>query len=364
MRRFLKKVAVGAVGALLLASATEAKAEGPSLQLQGGVIAPTNTPQTDRFDPGFSGMVRPYIGLHPVLDIGPSLSYMALPSRVPGIDTGTALGLGGGARLKRPHNHTDNTGRGLTAVSPYVAADLQFIRTDGLNRPGVILQVGAAVPTSDARTVWVGPYLAYQQVTTGERVAFDSTDGRFFGGGLSIEFDPFASKRPVKKEEAKQEAPPPPKVETPKEVEKPTKYVDQHVDRVLYFDGVVQFKVDSAVIQPTQLEVLNRVVESITKDLKNVLDKSPSWNLKIEGHASSEGPPEPYNQKLSERRAQAVVDWLKAHGVPAEHLSSEGFSSTQPVADNATKAGREANRRSEFVLKLTLVRKVKVEGDK
>lgn len=364
MRNVLKKAGAALLGALLLASATEARAEGPSLQLQGGVAVPTNDPQSTRFDPGFSGMVRPYIGLHPVLDIGPSLSYLALPSNTPGVDTGTALGIGGGVRVKRPHNHTDNTGTGLSAVSPYAAGDLQFIRTDGLNRPGIILQVGAAVPTSDARTVWVGPYLAFQQVTTDPRSGFDSTDGRFFGGGLSVEFDPFASKRPAKKEEAKQEAPPPQKVEEPKKVEKPVKYVDQPVDRVLYFDGVVQFKVDSAVIQPSQLEVLNRVVESITKDLKNVLDKSPTWTLKIEGHASSEGPPEPYNQKLSERRAQAVVDFLKKAGIPAEHLSAEGFSSTQPVADNATKAGREANRRSEFVLKLTLIRKVKVEGDR
>lgn len=363
MRNVLKKAGAALLGALLLASATEARAEGPSLQLQGGVAVPTNDPQSTRFDPGFSGMVRPYIGLHPILDIGPSLSYLALPSAVPGVDTGTALGVGGGVRVKRPHNHKDNTGTGLSAVSPYAAGDLQVIRTDGLTRPGIILQVGAAVPTSDARTVWVGPYLAFQQVTTDPRSGFDSTDGRFFGGGLSIEFDPFASKREKKAEPTPLPQEQPKKVEPPKKVEKPTKIVEQRKDMTLYFEGRVQFLVDSAVIQASQKPVLDEAIASL-KESMQTLSKAESWMVTVEGHASSEGPPEPYNQKLSERRAEAVAAYLRAAGIPAEHLKTEGHSYRDPVGDNKTQAGRVANRRVELVLNLTIVRKVKVEGDR
>jgi len=362
MKNILKKAVTGLLGALLLASATEARAEGPSLQLQGGVAVPTNDPQSTRFDPGFSGMVRPYIGLHPILDIGPSLSYLALPSATPGVDTGTALGIGGGVRVKRPHNHTDNTGTGLSAVSPYATGDLQFVRTDGLNRPGVILQVGAAVPTSDARTVWVGPYLAFQQVTTDPRGGFDSTDGRFFGGGLSVEFDPFASKRETKKVDptpVPQEEPK--KVEAPKEKPKQYKLVDRHLDLALRFDGKVQFPVDSAVIQANQKPILDELVKSLKTELGSALKDAESWSMVVEGHASSEGPPEPYNQKLSERRAQSVLEYLKKAGIPADHMTAQGFSSTQPVADNKTAAGRVANRRVEFAIKLTIVKKVRVE---
>lgn len=361
MRNVLKKAGAALLGALLLASATEARAEGPSLQLQGGVAVPTNDPQSTRFDPGFSGMVRPYIGLHPILDIGPSLSYLALPSAVPGVDTGTALGVGGGVRVKRPHNHKDNPGTGLSALSPYAAGDLQFIRTGGLNRPGVILQVGVAVPTSDARTVWVGPYLAFQQVTTDPRSGFDSTDGRFFGGGLSIEFDPFASKR-EKKVETPLPQEEPKRVEPPKKVEKPTKTIEQRKNMTRRFEGRVQFLVDSAVIQASQKPILDEVISSL-KESMETLSKAETWTVTVEGHASSEGPPEPYNQKLSERRAEAVVAYLRAAGIPAEHLKSEGHSYRDPVADNKTQAGRVANRRVELVLDFTIVHKVKVEGD-
>lgn len=349
MRNVLKKAGAALLGALLLATATEARAEGPSLQLQGGVAVPTNDPQVTRFDPGFSGMVRPYIGLVPVLDIGPSFSYMRLPSDVPGVADGTAWGLGGGARLKRPHNHTDNTGTGFSAVSPYVAGDVQFVRTDALDRPSVILQVGAAVPTGDDRQVWIGPYLGYQQVASGDKIGFDSTDARIFGGGLSIEFDPFASKREKPKQEEPQPKPTP---EPPKKVEEPTpppKTVTTVTERI-ELKQKVPFLVDSSTLQGPALPILEEVLK--------VLSTNDGWSLQIDGHASSEGPPEPYNQKLSERRAQAVYDWLKSHGLKMDRVTTKGFSSTVPVADNKTEAGRKQNRRAEFELELVIVRKV------
>ncbi|MGB7205332.1 MAG: OmpA family protein, partial [Anderseniella sp.] len=55
-----------------------------------------------------------------------------------------------------------------------------------------------------------------------------------------------------------------------------------------------------------------------------------------------------YNQALSQRRANAVRDALIARGAKAEHLTAVGYGEDQPIADNKTKEGRAANRRTEF----------------
>ena len=54
-----------------------------------------------------------------------------------------------------------------------------------------------------------------------------------------------------------------------------------------------------------------------------------------------------YNARLSKARADAVVGWLREHGVPANALVSRGSGTEQPIADNATDAGRALNRRVE-----------------
>ena len=65
------------------------------------------------------------------------------------------------------------------------------------------------------------------------------------------------------------------------------------------------------------------------------------------GHADATGPA-PYNQRLSERRARAVVEYLRDKGLPSEKIFAEGKGETQPVASNATKAGRAKNRRVDI----------------
>ncbi|MCE9576595.1 MAG: OmpA family protein [Deltaproteobacteria bacterium] len=71
--------------------------------------------------------------------------------------------------------------------------------------------------------------------------------------------------------------------------------------------------------------------------------------VQVDGHASSDGG-EVYNQELSEARAAAVVDYLVAHGIARDRLAAKGFSSSMPTESNATRDGRVANRRVEFVI--------------
>ena len=70
----------------------------------------------------------------------------------------------------------------------------------------------------------------------------------------------------------------------------------------------------------------------------------------VAGHTCNIGTDE-YNQKLSERRAAAVVKWLVDNGVAANRLAVVGYGETKPKYDNKTEDGRKLNRRVEFVTK-------------
>jgi outer membrane protein OmpA-like peptidoglycan-associated protein len=75
----------------------------------------------------------------------------------------------------------------------------------------------------------------------------------------------------------------------------------------------------------------------------------PGLKIAVEGHTDSVGGDD-YNMKLSENRAGAVRDFLVGQGVSSAIVTSKGFGKTMPVADNATAAGRQQNRRVELVV--------------
>ncbi|BAN47322.1 OmpA family protein [Metapseudomonas resinovorans] len=86
-------------------------------------------------------------------------------------------------------------------------------------------------------------------------------------------------------------------------------------------------------------------LDTVASRLKN---EAPNAKLSITGHTDSVGTEE-YNQGLSERRAQAVADYLVRSGIPAANIVSvTGAGELQPIADNATKDGRAMNRRVEI----------------
>ena len=88
--------------------------------------------------------------------------------------------------------------------------------------------------------------------------------------------------------------------------------------------------------------------EALAK-LSGIVLNYPTLQLAIEGHTDSVGKAE-YNQALSEKRADAVRDYLVSQGVDASKLSAQGLGKYHPVADNGTPEGRQKNRRVEIIV--------------
>jgi OOP family OmpA-OmpF porin len=93
---------------------------------------------------------------------------------------------------------------------------------------------------------------------------------------------------------------------------------------------------------------------ALTLNAKALLDQvagalaaRPDIKVEIDGHTDGKGT-DRYNQKLSESRANSVKSYLIDHGIAADRLSAKGFGKSMPIADNATDAGREQNRRVEL----------------
>ena len=98
----------------------------------------------------------------------------------------------------------------------------------------------------------------------------------------------------------------------------------------------VTFETGSAQLKADSTAVLDGVAATIQQCHCSEVD--------IRGYTDSTGKPE-FNQKLSERRAIAVKDYLESHGAPAGILIAQGFGEEHPLADNKTAKGRAENRR-------------------
>jgi outer membrane protein OmpA-like peptidoglycan-associated protein len=72
-------------------------------------------------------------------------------------------------------------------------------------------------------------------------------------------------------------------------------------------------------------------------------------NLRVEGHTDSTGSPS-FNFRLSERRADAVFDFLAEQGIETTRMKTAGYGMDRPIAENSTAAGRSQNRRVEIVI--------------
>ncbi|MGH8122829.1 MAG: OmpA family protein [Rudaea sp.] len=86
----------------------------------------------------------------------------------------------------------------------------------------------------------------------------------------------------------------------------------------------------------------------ILDEAVDTLKRYPNLHVEVDGYTDSKGT-DAYNQKLSERRAHGVYDYLTAHGVDASRLDGpKGFGKTNPIDTNDTAEGRQRNRRTEL----------------
>lgn len=102
----------------------------------------------------------------------------------------------------------------------------------------------------------------------------------------------------------------------------------------------VNFKYDSDELTPQAQEILDGVVEML-------ISANETRDIEVQGHASSEGSSQ-YNMKLSQRRSQSVVNYLKRKGL-TNKLYPKGYGEDYPIADNSTEEGRAKNRRVQLI---------------
>lgn len=113
------------------------------------------------------------------------------------------------------------------------------------------------------------------------------------------------------------------------------KQLNEYARTILFDTGKASFKKES-------MEVLAAMTA--------IFKEYPQADFSINGHTDSVGS-KSTNQLLSERRANAVRDYLIANGIDAERLSAAGFGEDYPIASNSTRNGRKENRRVEVKLK-------------
>jgi OOP family OmpA-OmpF porin len=122
--------------------------------------------------------------------------------------------------------------------------------------------------------------------------------------------------------------------------------VDASVCQQLFLDllakGKIRFESGRAAIDPDSAGLLDRLIETALR--------CPTANIEIAGHTDADGG-DAFNQALSEKRAQAVADYLVKAGLPADRFTATGYGSTQPVASNDTDEGKAQNRRIDFLVR-------------
>jgi outer membrane protein OmpA-like peptidoglycan-associated protein len=111
---------------------------------------------------------------------------------------------------------------------------------------------------------------------------------------------------------------------------------------VITLSGSVLFASGKTELLPAAQVRLNEVANALIKE-------DPLSTMVVEGHTDSQGSA-PFNQDLSQRRAQAVRDYLVSRGIASDRITAQGFGLTRPIAENTSPEGRANNRRVEIVV--------------
>ncbi|WP_284265161.1 OmpA family protein [Bradyrhizobium iriomotense] len=118
--------------------------------------------------------------------------------------------------------------------------------------------------------------------------------------------------------------------------------VCQQLFSELLTKGRIRFEPKRANIDPDSAGLLDHLIETALR--------CPNAMIEVAGHTDSDGE-DSFNQALSEKRAQAVIDYLVKAGLPSDRFTAVGYGSTQPVAGNDTDEGKAQNRRIEFLVR-------------
>ncbi len=342
------------------------------LRLEPGLAVPLSPPQSQRFELGGSMSLKGYVGLGRYFDGEIGFNFLRLNGgTAPPGAAGEAWSDSVGLRFKRPHDASPDT-NWFWAASPWLDMDALYVRTGGLDRFGFQAGAGVAFPLDEARNAWVGPFARYVQIVQDGHVGYDSRDASLLLVGVSFEIgtSPFHRRRGAKPMVSDAPA---------SEVECPERETLSDRDKDGLLDGVdlcpdIAGSVENhgcptykrVVVKPDKLELTEKIMFESDKatidpesfplldDVVQALKDNKGFRVRIEGHADSSGP-DAHNQTLSDDRAASVLAYLEAHGVAKDRLTSKGFSSSEPVVSNATPAGRETNRRVEFVINLTIL---------
>ncbi|WP_232293439.1 OmpA family protein [Stigmatella aurantiaca] len=343
-----------------------ARAADFGLKFEPGVAVPLTAPQSQLYKTGGGLTLKALFGLNQYLDIGPSVTLLQLPATADQMEPGAAWAFGGGLRFKRPHNAPGGS-EGFFAISPWADADALYVRTGSLNRPGLAVAAGLSIPIGETRSFWAGPFVRYLHIIQHGRADYDNHDAKILSVGVSLEVGPGLPR--------KHEAVAAVEVRTiPQETfscpDRDKDGVPDNVDRCTHVAGpmdswgcpeykkvvvnrdklVLKEKLYFAWNQSTLEEASFPVLDEAVQALKD----NPDFRVQIEGHSDSSGADD-NNQTLSEKRAKTVLDYLVAHGIAKERLVSKGFSSSVPLDTNNTVAGRENNRRVEFVVNFNIL---------
>ncbi|WP_407533295.1 OmpA family protein [Elizabethkingia anophelis] len=111
--------------------------------------------------------------------------------------------------------------------------------------------------------------------------------------------------------------------------------------KVILNENTVNFNFDSATLTPTAKANLDKLIP--------VFKNNPDTNINVYGHTDAKGT-DSYNIGLSERRANSVISYFVANGLSRGRFVAKGMGKAEPIATNATEAGRAQNRRVEFAI--------------
>lgn len=285
----------------------EVKGGIPVVGLDVGAALPTSQTRSNGADPG--GSIAPWVGWQ----IGNNAGFTITPllqmqyAGFTGDDSPSATSLGGGARFSLNDE----------AAEIYVGGGGGYYWGGGPVEDGGGFDVAGGVNYEFWRGTALGIFARYDQVMGG------TEDDKFVTTGLSVRH------RFLPAPPAPPPAPAPPVVAAAPPIKKK-----------LVLRGV-NFDFDKYDIRADAVPILEEAAKALKAE--------PDITVQVNGYTDAIGSAD-YNQRLSERRANAVKAYLEKLGVPAGRMNAQGFGKTNPVATNDTAEGRAQNRRVELIV--------------